>query len=195
VVRTKTSTAPAPINEGYSPESAVFSLNTLTRTLSLGTLGGGSVAGLGDFPNGTTISVTATPAAGYTFVGWTGSASGTENPVSILMDADKTIGADFISTVHLNRIEEAARATGYSEGQAAVLANPIDYDLLTTEMATNGLRLGGIKLSDSSTSKQVSFLLERSEDLQNWSIVEELISQPIEVPENGTFFLRVSVPE
>lgn len=194
VVRTKTSTAPVPINDGYLPESNVFTLNTLTRTLSAGALAGGSVSGLGDFPNGTTISVSATAAAGYTFVGWTGSASGTDNPVSIVMDADKTIGADFISTVHLNRIEAAARATGYSQGEAAVLANPIDYDLLTTDMATNGLRLGGIKISDSSTSKQVSFRLERSEDLQSWTL-EEQIDRTINLPENGSLFLRVAVPE
>lgn len=194
VVRTKTSTAPAPINDGYLPESNVFVLNTLTRTLSLGTVGGGGVSGLGNFPNGKTISVSATPAAGYTFVGWTGSASGTDNPVSIVMDADKTIGADFISTVHLNRIEAAARASGYSEGEAAVLANPINYDLLTTDMATNGLRLGGIKISDSSSSKQVSFRLERSEDLQSWTL-EEQIDRTINLPENGSLFLRVSVPE
>lgn len=194
VVRTQTSTAPAPINDGYSPESAVFSLNTLTRTLSAGTLAGGSVSGLGDFPNGTTISVSATPAAGYTFVGWTGSASGTENPLSIVMDADKTIGADFISTVHLNRIEAAAAASGYSDGVAAVRANPAQYDLLTTEMATNGLRLGGIKISDGSTSKQVSFRLERSEDLQTWTL-EEQIDRTIDLPESGSLFLRVAVPE
>jgi uncharacterized repeat protein (TIGR02543 family) len=193
VVRTITSSAPVPINDGYLPESNLFTLNTLRRTLSAATLAGGAVSGLGEFINGTSTSVTATADAGYTFVGWTGSASGTENPLTIVMDADKTIGADFISTVHLNRIEAAARETGFSEGEAAVLATPISYDLLTTEMATNGLRLGGIKISDSSTSKQISFRLERSEDLQNWTL-EEQIDRSIDLPENGSLFLRVTAP-
>jgi uncharacterized repeat protein (TIGR02543 family) len=35
------------------------------------------------------------PNLGYIFTGWTGDASGTENPLSITMDADKTVGANF----------------------------------------------------------------------------------------------------
>jgi uncharacterized repeat protein (TIGR02543 family) len=67
---------------------------TLTASaVSNGTIGG-IVAG-GNYLIGTTATLTAVPAAGYAFTGWTGAASGTVNPVSLLMDADKTIGATF----------------------------------------------------------------------------------------------------
>jgi uncharacterized repeat protein (TIGR02543 family) len=39
--------------------------------------------------------VTATPASGATFTGWSGAATGTANPVTITMDANKTLTASF----------------------------------------------------------------------------------------------------
>jgi len=47
---------------------------------------------------GTQVQVTALPDSGYQFIGWTGAATGTTNPITITMDADKTITANFSST-------------------------------------------------------------------------------------------------
>ncbi|MEO6498782.1 MAG: InlB B-repeat-containing protein, partial [Mucilaginibacter sp.] len=44
---------------------------------------------------GTIISLTATPAIGQKFTGWSGAASGTANPVAITMNAAKTVTANF----------------------------------------------------------------------------------------------------
>ena len=44
---------------------------------------------------GQTVSVKATPATDYIFKGWSGNISSTDNPVSILMDAPKSITANF----------------------------------------------------------------------------------------------------
>ncbi len=41
------------------------------------------------------VALTATPDAGYLFVGWSGDLSGTSNPVTINMDTDKTVIATF----------------------------------------------------------------------------------------------------
>ena len=43
----------------------------------------------------TTATLAATPSPGYLFTGWTGHAIGNANPLSVLMNADKTIGANF----------------------------------------------------------------------------------------------------
>lgn len=45
---------------------------------------------------GTTITLTATPATGYSFTGWSGDLSGTKNPETITMDTDKTVTASFV---------------------------------------------------------------------------------------------------
>jgi uncharacterized protein (DUF362 family) len=44
---------------------------------------------------GTVVALTATPAAGYLFAGWSGSASGTTNPLYVTMDGKRTITANF----------------------------------------------------------------------------------------------------
>jgi uncharacterized repeat protein (TIGR02543 family) len=41
------------------------------------------------------VTLTATPAAGFTFMGWSGDASGTDNPLKVVMDGNKTITATF----------------------------------------------------------------------------------------------------
>ncbi|WP_299013462.1 LamG-like jellyroll fold domain-containing protein [uncultured Polaribacter sp.] len=49
----------------------------------------------GTYDEGSVITLTATPDAGFQFDGWSGDATGTTNPLSITMDADKTVTAQF----------------------------------------------------------------------------------------------------
>jgi len=44
---------------------------------------------------GQTVTVTATPDSGQSFVGWSGDASGSQNPLSLLVDQSKLIYANF----------------------------------------------------------------------------------------------------
>ena len=55
----------------------------------------GSFTGGGIFDLGASATLTATPNPGYRFTGWSGDASGTVNPLTITMNADKTVGATF----------------------------------------------------------------------------------------------------
>lgn len=48
-----------------------------------------------NYPSGTTVTVTAVPDSGWTFTGWSGDASGTDNPIQITVDAAKNITATF----------------------------------------------------------------------------------------------------
>jgi len=69
-----------------------------TCVLTTAGLVNGTIAGIADhpvYPTGTTVMLTAVPAAGFVFAGWTGSATGTVNPLPLLLDADLTIGASF----------------------------------------------------------------------------------------------------
>ncbi|WP_310831990.1 InlB B-repeat-containing protein [Paenibacillus pedocola] len=45
---------------------------------------------------GTQVTLSATPAKGYAFSGWSGDFSGTANPATVIMDDNKTITANFI---------------------------------------------------------------------------------------------------
>jgi uncharacterized repeat protein (TIGR02543 family) len=72
--------------------------STYTLALSASTSVGGTVSKNPDkssYTNGEVVTVTATPASGYTFSGWTGDATGTTNPLSVTMSSNKTITANF----------------------------------------------------------------------------------------------------
>jgi len=58
----------------------------------------GSVSKVADQPtyaSGSTVVLTATPAAGYNFTSWSGDATGSVNPITVTMNANKTITANF----------------------------------------------------------------------------------------------------
>lgn len=85
------------VTANFSPISAVNYTVTVNPSI------GGVVTldpNLAQYPEGTTVTVTATPDADYDFVGWTGDLVGvTDNPASLLVDGDKTIGAVFAPVV------------------------------------------------------------------------------------------------
>ena len=50
---------------------------------------------------GTSVILTPTPNEGYIFSSWSGDASGSDNPLTITMDADKTITANFVASTYV----------------------------------------------------------------------------------------------
>ncbi len=105
------------------------------RTLSFGTVGSGTInidPPGGTYEDGTTVSITATPSAGFEFSGWSGDAGGTENPLSLVMDDDKSITATFteqnvttytLTTTIIGEGEVVLSPPGgvYNEGTAVAL--------------------------------------------------------------------------
>src|SRR5207247_2436332 len=82
--------------DGDKTVSSTFAINTYSLTVS--TVGQGSVAKSPDqasYDHGSTVELTATPATGWHFAGWSGAVSGTTNPVSVTIDGDKTVTATF----------------------------------------------------------------------------------------------------
>ncbi|MDO6388675.1 malectin domain-containing carbohydrate-binding protein [Pontibacter sp. BT731] len=74
---------------------------TTTYTLATSTTGSGTVSKSPDqssYTAGTEVTLTATPATGYTFAGWNGDASGTTNPMKVLLDKNKSIVANFTAS-------------------------------------------------------------------------------------------------
>ncbi len=73
--------------------------STVTNyTVNIATSGNGStmpLAGAYTYASGSEVSVTATPAHGATFVGWSGAATGTANPVTISVGENTTLTAAF----------------------------------------------------------------------------------------------------
>ena len=56
---------------------------------------GGTVMGAGEYKKGSIAAISATPALGYVFAGWSGDYSGLDNPASFTVNDDMTIYAKF----------------------------------------------------------------------------------------------------
>jgi hypothetical protein len=68
-------------------------------TLTVAATAGGTtdpLPGTYTYDTGTQVTITATANANYRFTGWSGDTSGTNNPIAIIMDSDKSITANFI---------------------------------------------------------------------------------------------------
>ena len=69
--------------------------NYPTRALTAEAATNGSITSTDTHKLGATTTVTATPDLGYVFTAWTGASTGTDNPLTLTMDGNKTIGATF----------------------------------------------------------------------------------------------------
>ena len=77
-------------------------VKTYTLTTSVNNADGGTVTpASGTHDEGAEITLTATPAAGYRFDKWSGDASGTDTSVTITLNADKTVTAEFVKVYTL----------------------------------------------------------------------------------------------
>ena len=105
---------------------------TYTLTVAAGT--GGSVAknpNQTSYASGTVVTLTATPAAGYTFANWSGGLTGSTNPAMITMNSNMTITANFtpvtpsLYTLTVNStngsVTKSPNQTSYAPGTVVTL--------------------------------------------------------------------------
>ena len=77
-----------------SKDAAVPEELKFTLVVSASEGGGVDISG-GSYNQNSNVSITATPAEGYVFTGWTGNASGSTNPLTVTMTGNKNITATF----------------------------------------------------------------------------------------------------
>ena len=71
--------------------------------LVVGVTEGGSVnTSGGTYDEGAEVTITATPDEGYRFTGWTGNATGNENPLSVTITGNVNITANFMQYIYLD---------------------------------------------------------------------------------------------
>lgn len=96
---------------------------TQYRTLSVQTSAGGRInsspAGIdcgtscaGSFPNGSYVSLVATPNTGYAFAGWTGACTGYASTCSVLMNSSVNVAATFVETAVQVTLVKAGQGQG-----------------------------------------------------------------------------------
>jgi uncharacterized repeat protein (TIGR02543 family) len=93
--------------------TATFTQNQYTLTVN--TSGQGSVAkapNQATYASGSSVQLTATPAAGYVFSGWSGDLSGSANPATVTMNANKAVTATFTQSTYTLTVTVSPTAGG-----------------------------------------------------------------------------------
>ena len=126
------------------------------------------------YNSGSLVQITATPNTGYTFTGWSGDATGTTSPLTVTMNANKNITANFTlntftlnvnapngtvlknpsqatynygATVQLNATPDAGyKFTGWS-GDATGLTNPVTVTMNSNKNVTANFVLDAFTLN------------------------------------------------
>src|SRR5439155_20647107 len=91
--------------------TATFAINTYP--LAITTSGNGSVSknpNRATYDHGTAVTLTATPATGWYFVGWSGDVTSAVNPLSLTMDGPKSVTATFAAEMYT--LDATANGTG-----------------------------------------------------------------------------------
>ncbi|MHC4888393.1 MAG: InlB B-repeat-containing protein, partial [Planctomycetota bacterium] len=113
------------VMDGNKSVTANFTINTYTLGI---TATNGSVAKTPDqasYNHGTTVTLQATPNTGYSFASWSGDASGTSNPTTVVMDGNKSVTANF--TINTYTLDITA-----TNGSVAKTPDQSSYDHGTT---------------------------------------------------------------
>ena len=122
-------------------------------TLIVTVVGNGTVTRNPDTPTyelGETVQLTPVPAAGWVFAGWNGAATGTANPLNLIMTGDMAVTATFTqATASVAVAVTAPTGTGsYAQGDPVAVTWTANPDVTTGEYgvwveATNGNWYGG----------------------------------------------------
>ena len=126
---------------------------TYTLMISVASGGGGTVSpatGTHSYADGTSVNVTATASNGYEFTEWTGTGAptpATTNPVSVTMNADKTLTANFRQSSTPNpttyTLTTAATSGGTVSPVASTYTYPADTTVRVTATASSGYEFTG----------------------------------------------------
>ncbi|MCX6292869.1 MAG: InlB B-repeat-containing protein, partial [Sphingobacteriales bacterium] len=85
-------------------------------TTSAAPVAGGTVTGGGSYASGSTATLTATRAIGYVFTGWSGDTIATTSPISVVVNANKNVVANFLATTYTLTTTAAPIAGGTVTG-------------------------------------------------------------------------------
>jgi hypothetical protein len=148
--------------------AATLAGGTTTTTqyaLTANVLGNGSVAkspNQTQFNSGTEVQLTASPASGWAFSGWSGSLIGNANPAIITIDSNKTVTATFTKTTSGSSSSQPSKLAGYwkfDEGTGSVASDGSGYGntgtLSGASWTASGKRNGALQLDGINARVQI----------------------------------------
>jgi uncharacterized repeat protein (TIGR02543 family) len=164
--------------------------DAVTYTLATTVTGSGTVnPSSGTFNAGTTQVLTATPATGYTFTGWSGDATGTTNPLSVTMNANKNITATFT----INKYALATTVVG--SGTVSPSNGSFNYNTVQTLTATPaaGYTFTGWSGDATGTTNPLSVTMNTNKNItatftiNKYALATTVVGSGTVSPSNGSF--------
>ncbi len=129
----QTSTTTSAYSYNIAAAGPTYNLTTAVNPPAGGTIS--PAAGVHPYAQGSTVDVTATPAAGYIFSSWSGGACDGDAPCSVTMDADKTVTANF-TAVPTYTLTTAVSPSGGGTISPAAGDHPYNQDTVVSVTAT-----------------------------------------------------------
>ncbi len=115
--------------QGFTVE-ALSGFRTVSASIVLGS---GTVAGTGTYESGASVTLTAAPAPGYAFLNWSGEATGTTNPLTLVLETDLTVEAVFVEQASYDAIFNAGREAVTGDPTSHGLVSQTSYDAVVAE--------------------------------------------------------------
>ncbi|MCK4788571.1 MAG: hypothetical protein KAV87_32820, partial [Desulfobacteraceae bacterium] len=153
-------TSVSPVNSNCVPRSTGATVSLLCEEpkydLTLNTTIGGTTdppPGIHSHYSGKEITLTAVPDRGYRFKGWSGSVSETNNPVTVIMDSDKSLTAHFSRESTRNESGEGVSGSGDSLVQPFISSSSAERSVsglgaatpVTLQVAAGSVHTVGLK--------------------------------------------------
>ncbi len=130
--------------------TVIENLTTFTLTTTVSGEGTVSPAG-GTFTEGTVVNIEAVPSAGYLFNGWSGDLSGSTNPTTITMDADKNVNAAFIFSSGGNYlpfpISSSSDDAEEDESDTSMYLDSTDLEMVDESGSSSNRQLVGLRFT------------------------------------------------
>ena len=153
------------------------------------------------FSSGTSVTVSAVALAGYKFSAWSGDFISTNNPLVLVMDANKTVAANFdpdnadtdgdglsnyqeviLFNTSPNQAETNSPVAGLylasqyqanrAGGRNEVLASPNSYGLFNSNQMLD-LKFGGMVIGKSNNQLVLTYQINQSTNLTTWTAYRE----------------------
>jgi uncharacterized repeat protein (TIGR02543 family) len=150
-----------------STEAPVVPAETYILNIAA-SLGGSVTYERGPHQENSNVSIEAVPAAGYEFNGWTGSASGKQNPLTVRMTANKNITANFIRSNYTLSVTKIGEGTVSQEViNSAKTTDEYTSGTVVRLNATpaNSWLFAGWTGSESSSSNQFDITLNENKNI------------------------------
>ena len=140
--------------------TANFVENAGNYTLSVEATDGGSVnTSGGTYAQGILVNLTATPSPGYTFTGWSGNATGSNTSLSITINGNTSITANFAVTTYNLTVNAG------SGGSVSASGGVYDYGAQVTLSATPNTGYSFSGWSDGSTQQSRTITMSQDTTL------------------------------